>query len=474
MPIATSNIISLILNKKINQNYNVMENKMSITNKIKGSLNDSFYNFNKYILTNASDSKNLYENNYKNAINDVILLQENSDLGSQYILRDLLNSLKSFKSTGDYTIKLYTKQKGVDAYYSYFLNTKEISSYCNTFILKLIDSYLNNNNVVYNKLKGKEGFIYKVLVIYIITALFISFIYTWFFLKNILDKLGELVVTSKNVSKGDFTYSEGKKTDIYELDILSDTFSTMINDIKKYINSIKENAELKMKFNEEEMKLLKSQNALKLSQLKVLQSQINPHFLFNTLNCINQTAIKENAGRTENLIRSVSGILRYSLSMMNRNATLEEEVNVVKQYMFIQESRYEDRVKFNLSINAELSKVKVPGMTLQPFVENAFIHGIEPKEEGGVINIDIKEQGDFCVIMIEDTGYGIKEDTLSNIISEDFQQEHTGHTTGMGIKSVVKRLELMYDREDIFSIESKIGIGTKIYLKIPLKGLKEI
>jgi sensor histidine kinase YesM len=282
------------------------------------------------------------------------------------------------------------------------------------------------------------------------------------------------VDASEKVSNGDFTYYEGKKTFIYEFDILSEAFSTMIRNIKSHINSLKETAELEKKIRDDEMKLLKYENALKLSQLKVLQSQINPHFLFNTLNCINQTAIKEDALKTEGLIRSVSGILRYSLSMMNRNATLEEEVNIVKQYMFIQQSRYEERIKFTLNINADLTKVKVPGMTLQPFVENAFIHGIEPKEEGGTIDIDIYEKEDEYIVLIEDNGCGIEEETLNKIISEEAGQEHIGHTTGMGIKSVVERLELMYDEKNMFKIESKKGEGTKIYLEIPRRGLKKI
>lgn len=474
IPIATSNIVSLIIGRKINGNYNIMLSKMSTTNEIKSLINDSFNNFTKYIQANSYDSRKLYESNYTKAIKDVVMLQSNSDIESRYILRDLLNTLNTYKDSGDSTIDIYDKHGGIDTYYSDYINAKEVLSYCNTFISKLSDSYLNYNNEVYTKLKEKEKVIYKILSVYIITALLISIINTIFFIKNILDKLRELVDTSKKVSSGDFTYVEGKKTYIYELDILSEAFSSMIKHIKKHITSLKETAELERRLRDEEMTLLKYQNALKLSQLKILQSQINPHFLFNTLNCINQAAIMENAEKTESLIKSVAGILRYSLSMMNRNATLEEEVNVVRQYMYIQESRYEDRVKFNLGVKTDLGKIMVPGMTLQPFVENAFIHGIEPKEEGGVININIYESGNFCIVLIEDSGCGIDQETLNKITSEDYEQEHIGHTTGMGIKSVVKRLELMYDEKDIFSIESTKGLGTKIYLKIPIKELKGV
>lgn len=469
-PIATSSIISLMMSKKINDYYNLMLNKMSTTNQIKSYLNDSYNNFNKYIQTNTPESKKIYEDNYKKATYSLNYLKLNTfDLQSRYILRDLENSLQSYKASADDTIKIHDKQSKIEDYYGGYVNTKDIESYCNVFISKLSDSYLDYNNKAYNVLKEKENFIYRLSLAYIVIALLITVMYTLFFLSNILNKLRELVFASERVSNRDFTYSEGKKTNIYELDILSEAFSSMISNIKNHINSLNEKAELERKIRDDEMRFLKYENALKLSQLKVLQSQINPHFLFNTLNCINQTAIKENASDTEKLIKSVSGILRYSLSMMNRNATLEEEVNVVKQYMYIQQLRYGDRIKFKLNIDADLTKVKVPGMTLQPFVENAFIHGIEPKEDGGAINIDIYEEEDYYTVLIEDNGCGMEEETLNKITSEDINEKHTGHTTGMGIKSVVERLELMYENKKIFEIRSQKDVGTKIYLKIPIK-----
>lgn len=469
LPIATSNVVSLIMSNRISSTYNIMMNRMSVTNQIKNSLNESFFHFNQYILTNAEESKRLYKFHYDKAVENVIALQEDSDLRSRYILRDLLNSLKSFKEAADRTIEIYDNHSGVDVYYEEYVWTKEIVSYCNAFISMLSDSYFDYNVNIYNELKQKQDHVNRVLMAYIMTALMVSAIYTLLFIGDITRKLRELVNVSEKVVKGDFTYNEGEKTYIYELDILSEAFSKMITHISKYIESLQEKAELERKLQDEQMRLLSYENALKVSQLKILQAQINPHFLFNTLNCISQTAIKENADKTESLIRAVAGILRYSLSMMDRNATLEEEVNVVRQYMYIQKIRYEDRFKFNLKINADLKKVIVPAMTLQPFVENAFIHGIEPKEEGGVINIEINEQGDYCTILIEDTGCGMDEDMLEKIISDSPEQRPVGHTTGLGIRSVVQRIKLMYNRDDIFSIESKKGFGTRVYLKIPIR-----
>lgn len=472
IPLVTSNIVSIILSKKINENYSIMLYKLNETNDVKNLLNESFNYFNEHFQTSDLESKRSYENNIENSIEKLSILERDSDIESRYILRDLSNTIRSYKSQGDRTIELFTEQGAIDAYYDQYLSARDMLSYCNSFITKLNESYIKTNNIIYNERKEKESQLYKILSVFIITTIFISAIYTILFIKDILKKLQVLIQAAKDVSKGNFKEIKAEKTDIYEINILNEAFDKMIRSLIGYINSLKEKAELEAKIKDDEVKLLKYENALKLSQLKVLQSQINPHFLFNTLNCINQIAISEKAYKTEGLITSASGMLRYSLSMMERNATLEDEINVVKQYIFIQKARYDDRLTFGLDINCDIRDIVVPGMTLQPFVENAFIHGIEPKEEGGYINIKIFKELDECKVIIEDNGCGINEDTIKKIKSGGNEKEHIGHTTGLGIKSVVDRLEILYGERDMFSISSKEGQGTKIFLRIPVKELK--
>ncbi len=473
IPIATSAVISLVVSGNINENYNHILSRINMTNEIKNDIKESLQGINKYIQEDSRDGKRQYEFSCNNAIERVDELQLDSLNDSNYILRDLRNSLSSYKDTGDRMISKYMKKSAISDYYPDYLKTKEIAGYCDEYTSKLISSYLHYNSLIFDKLSKNTGFIYKLLISYILISILASILYTFFFLGNITNKLKQLVEASKKVSKGSFDYVEGKKTNVYELDILSEAFRKMIRDILQHINSLKENAKLERKLSEEEMKLLKSDYALRQSELKVLQSQINPHFLFNTLNCINQTAIKEKAANTEKLIRSVSEILRYSLSMTERNTTLEDEINIVKEYIYIQQLRFEERLQFEFETDADLKKYKVPAMTLQPFVENAFIHGIEPMEEGGLISIRIKDANQFCVIKIEDTGCGIEEGILAKINSDDIGQVHKGHTTGLGIKSVVKRLELMYGNTDLFYIDSHPGMGTTIILRIPLSNNEE-
>lgn len=470
IPIGICNIISLAMSKKIEDEYVSMLNNMLMTNEIKENINDSLDNFNQYILNGTENSKKSYENEIVQAKQKIMTLRSNSDDTSQYILRDLDNTLDSYSEDSKKTIYAYENKEGYIFYYDDFIAAKNIASYSEEYASKLMQNYLETNSIAYKELNRKSSLIYGFLSVYVILILTMCVIYALIFIKNISKGLKGIVETSNKVSKGQFEYYEGNKTDIYELDVLTDTFNTMVKDIKNLIKSINEKLTIEKKLKEEEMKNLQYENALKEFDLKVLQSQINPHFLFNTLNCINATAMMENAVTTSKLIKSVSNILRYSLRSMNANSSLEEEINIVKDYIYIQECRFDDRIKFKLNVNMDIKKVMVPGMTIQPLVENAFIHGIEAKEEGGYIDISINDENGNCNIIIEDNGIGIKKEILEKINNYNYDLKHIGHTTGLGINIVEKRLRYLYNKGNMFKIESEEGKGTRVYLKIPIMG----
>jgi len=470
IPIGICNIISLGMSRKIENGYADMINNMLMANEIKHNIDNSLDNFNQYILSGNEKNKEIQRAEIYSAQQKIQVLKNESDNTSQYILRDLENTLGSYKESSGKTISAYENKEGYVFYYDDFIAAKNIASYCNIYASALMQNYLETNSISYKELNRNSSIIYVFLATYLILILSACVIYAMVFIKNISKGLKGIVETSNKVSKGQFEYYEGNKTGIYELDVLIKTFNTMIKDIKELVSSIHEKLILEKKLKEEEMKNLQYENTLKEFDLKVLQSQINPHFLFNTLNCVNAAAIMENATTTSKLIKSVSNILRYSLSCMNRNALLEEEINIVKDYIYIQECRFDDRVKFNLNVNMDMKKVKIPGMTIQPLVENAFIHGIESKEDGGYIDISIKEENGICSVIVEDDGVGIPREILDKINTYNYDIQHIGHTTGLGINIVEKRLRYLYDKKDMFKIESHEGKGTKVYLKIPIMG----
>jgi sensor histidine kinase YesM len=210
---------------------------------------------------------------------------------------------------------------------------------------------------------------------------------------------------------------------------------------------------------------------LKEMELKNLQSQINPHFLFNVLNTISKKAYLENAEETSDLINSVAALLRYNLGKLNQPVTLEQEIKVIQDYFYIQATRFQDRVAFDLQLDKEALNLLMPNLTLQPLVENAFIHGIEPYEECGKISVTVKDFMDYVQIDVEDTGKGMDQTTINAILSDEAPLENTvkkgGHSTGLGLRNVIRRLQLFYQRKDVVEIEAIPGKGTKIRLLLP-------
>jgi sensor histidine kinase YesM len=188
--------------------------------------------------------------------------------------------------------------------------------------------------------------------------------------------------------------------------------------------------------------------------------------LFNTLNTLSKKAYLEGAEETSDLLVSVAGLLRYNLKRLDRSVTLYEEVIVLQQYMEIQKARFTDRLEFHMDIDESCLQMQIPGLTLQPIVENAVIHAIEPEEDGGSIWFRVIDGVERVTIEIEDDGVGMSEDKIKQILEERLV-ETEGHSTGIGFSNVVKRLRLFYGYEDVIHIESSEGRGTKVVLKLP-------
>ncbi|WP_432403211.1 sensor histidine kinase [Wukongibacter sp. M2B1] len=228
--------------------------------------------------------------------------------------------------------------------------------------------------------------------------------------------------------------------------------------------------------NNKNVKLLKEmkirnelEKALKDAELQALQSQINPHFLFNVLNTIGRLSLIENAPKTQETVHSLAEMLRYTLKSKNEMVLLEDAILHVERYLKIQSVRFGDRIRFNIDISEGINQVKIPFMTLQPFIENAINHGLEPKEEGGTIKVTGYSLGDDLIIKINDDGVGIAEDELETILDSNKSNSTISNSMGIGISNVNRRLKYYYGSEFGIKIKSKVNEGTTVKIVIPKK-----
>ena len=309
----------------------------------------------------------------------------------------------------------------------------------------------------------KQNHYYKLMSLSLFAAaFFLSTLLALWISGGITKPISLLSKAAKEISKGNLSGDDIKITTKDELKPLTETFNQMRTNLRQLVTEIKQKSELD--------KLLKE------LELRSLQNQINPHFLFNTLNTVSKMAYLEEAEQTSRLIVSVAALLRYNLGDLNKASTLREEVRIVKEYFFIQQTRFGERIEFVTDIDESCLDIEIPSLILQPLVENAFIHGVESYEENAEIRLHIYRQRDRVYVEVIDNGDGMDGATKKRLLTyvegteaeEIYEPEKSkGHSTGIGVKNVIRRLQLYYKRDDIVEIESELKKGTNFRLTIP-------
>lgn len=219
-------------------------------------------------------------------------------------------------------------------------------------------------------------------------------------------------------------------------------------------------------YHAEELEKIKIAARLDAMELDLLKSQINPHFLFNTLNVIGGMADLEGAQTTEAMIQSLSFLFRYNLKTPEKKVSLARELKIVRDYMFLQEMRFGGRITYEIDCQTDAEVVLIPTFTFQPLVENAIIHGLAPKEEGGRILIRVRERHGRICIVVADSGVGMDLEAL-RCLRQELRGNETGRTdrTSIGLSNIYKRVHMMY-QNGTMRIHSKCGRGTIIRIWI--------
>ncbi|TCO77970.1 sensor histidine kinase [Marinisporobacter balticus] len=211
------------------------------------------------------------------------------------------------------------------------------------------------------------------------------------------------------------------------------------------------------------------EKSLKDSEIKSLQSQMNPHFLFNVLNTISRLALLENAVNTQEIVFSFAELLRYTLKKNSTHLVyFKDEIQYIENYLKIQSMRLCDRLKYKIEIEEELKNVMIPFMILQPIVENAINHGIEKKKDGGSIEIVGYKLNDKVVIKIKDDGVGISKEELNMLLYENKKHRKDTFSTGIGLNNINKRLGYYFGETYVLDVNSRLNHGTTVKIQIPL------
>lgn len=413
-----------------------------------------------YLLDKEASYLKEYKKEKLKLINDQKRLSKEID-NQDITYTNYKNMIDSFLDECDATVGAFEKDD-INSYSNHFNGVLKIASFLQERTLALLNNKLTDYQNFYAQME-KQNHYYKLLSISLFAAaFFLSTLLALWISGGITKPISLLSEAAKQISKGILAGEDIKITTKDELKPLTETFNQMRTNLRQLVTEIKQKSELD--------KLLKE------LELRSLQNQINPHFLFNTLNTVSKMAYLEEAEETSRLIEAVAAILRYNLTDFEKASTLREEVRIVQEYFYIQQTRFGERITFEMDIEDDCLDIEMPSLILQPLIENAFMHGVESYEENGVISLHIHRQNGRIHVEVIDNGAGMDENTKNKLRKyvecvepdEGFEVETSkSHSNGIGVKNVIRRLQLFYQRNDICEIESEPMCGTNFRLTIP-------
>ena len=362
-------------------------------------------------------------------------------------------SIEAIESVRDLCKTLELRMQDIDDTASYDDRMMQLEN--NIYILTdLIQTYMYNYlyyesvhlNLLQQEIYRQVTLLMIVLGIVSVALVLLVVAYSRRITNNITEPLTSLSKRVDDITSGDFTPRKPIEASEVEIQALSDGLENMAGQLNTLIAENK-----------------RVERRKRHAELELLQAQINPHFLYNTLDTIIWLIESDAKEKSINMVSSLSDFFRSSLSRGQDTITLAEEQKHVLAYLQIQSTRYQDRMDYEISIPDSLLEYVLPKLTLQPLVENSIYHGIKLQREKGFVKVSGVDLGDTIELRVVDNGAGMSEERLWELKNA----MTSGDKVGFGLRTVHQRLQLMFGEEYGLTLQSTEGVGTTIIATIP-------
>lgn len=357
--------------------------------------------------------------------------------------------------------------RNVERYKQYYDEATEIYGDIQNCIYALNNEQFKNNSGSYMLLLSSLRYMEIVSTVILAVIGVINMIMVFMLTKNMTNPLIRLSRAANEVAAGNFDVEVQNVETEDEIGIVSKAFQKMVTSIQIYIQEIKNSMERESRMKEKELLM---ESSMREAQLMTLQAQINPHFLFNTLNAGAQLAMMEGADKTTEFIENMADFFRYNIKKMNQDTTVGEEVRLVDNYIYILNVRFTGEIHYEKEVDSRVLDVRVPSMVLQPIVENAVNYGIRNIGREGKIKLAVYREGDFVYLSVWDNGVGMSGEKIARILSGEMKEvDLKSNSNGIGLGNVMERLKLYTGREDVMEIKSEgKDLGTEFIIKVPI------
>lgn len=443
-------------------------------NQLMGTLDDVQTNMFRYLNTKSTAALNDYylsEQSYSEQIESLNNLPTDNELKL---------TEKNIRSISEAYLKLAAsavaakRGRDVEQYRSIYEEASKLYGYLDTYINELNNARFKTNAESYNTLRASLGYMQTFSTVILLVAITGNMFVLMLLSSTITKPLTKLAHQVEQVGKGDFDIDFISVESRDEIGVLADAFNQMTDSLKEHVDQIKTRMAEESKLKETQLRM---ENSLKESQLIFLQSQINPHFLYNTLNAGAQLAMMEGAEKTTLFIENLADFFRYSVKHTGQASSLADEISQVETYLHIINVRFSNEIQYVKRVEGQIERVMMPGVILQPIVENAINHGLRDVSWEKRITLTACEEEDRILVTVADNGKGMThEEVKAVLIGQPVAIEMDGQQhRGTGLKNVIERLRIYYSMHDVFEIKSGgRGHGTSVTIIIPKNGIHNL
>lgn len=438
---------------------NVYETNVELNNLADGL--DTLHSYMKeYVKTRSSDAMDNYyrsEQSYRELVADMNIGITDDDL--LISRRNIYGLSQSYLELVEEIIQA-KRGRNVEKYGELYEEANQLYQEIHTFLYSINNEQFKKNSQSYQVQITAMHLIVVLSIAVLILAMIGNVGIILGTTRDMTKPFRNLTKAANEVAKGNFDLEEIPIDYMDEIGSVTLAFNQMVTCIREYIGQLQQTMAREVQM----------QTYLKDAQLKYLQAQINPHFLFNTLNAGMQLAMMEDAPRTGEFLDNLASFFRYNVRKDDKDASLEEEIHLVDNYVYILNVRFSGEIHFSKDIDETVLQTRVPSMILQPLIENAVNYGIRGLDDReGLVELSVYKKDGGIYISIWDNGFGMEKERIQEVLSGKASPNASRkNSNGVGIKNVMERLKLYFKGQaslDIFS-EGK-DMGTEILIRIP-------
>lgn len=468
---AVTFLLILGINRMSNEMELVYRDNLRL-NELSAALDEVQNSMTDYLNAKTSDSLEAYfrsEQNYLSLVEE--LKDEVTGNSFERMKRNIKHMSGKYVEIADQAIEA-KRGRNVEKYRVHYENATQMYDYIASYITSLNNQQFISNSESYNELAKTFRLFETSGVAIMLFVLFANVLIIVKLVSTIISPLKTLSKSADEVANGNFEIELLEVQSQDEIGVVTRAFNQMVVSIRDYIERIRNSMEVERVMKEKELMM---ETHLKDAQLKYLQAQINPHFLFNTLNAGAQLAMLEGADKTYQYVQNMAEFFRYNVKKGDETVTIREEIELVDNYIYILNVRFSGDIHYEKKVDDSLLQVEMPSMILQPIVENCVNHGIREMNGGGRIWVSVYRADDTVCISVRDNGIGMSRETIRKVMSGTCKEEElAAGSNGIGMDNVIARLRLFTESEDVISILSEgEDQGTEVTLYLHRKEREE-